>query len=77
MSPFKPPARDEGWVQPAGSRLRHYIRGKWSLCGQWPYPGTIGLETSGAALCESCQVRVQALEVARARALGKKPPPAG
>lgn len=58
LKPAEPPKAiigQEGWGKPAGSNLRHYIRGQRSLCRQWGYYGNVSTDQSGAELCERCR----------------------
>jgi hypothetical protein len=64
--PLKPivpsPARissNDGWGRPAGSSLRHYIRGQRSLCRTWGYFGDVKTDQSAAELCEECRAALE------------------
>lgn len=48
----------EGWGRPAGSSLRHYIRGQRSLCREWGYYGDVRTDASAAEQCELCLARL-------------------
>lgn len=54
VAPVQKPVLVEGWARPAGSALRHYIRGQKALCGLWGFQGDVRADTSTHEKCERC-----------------------
>ena len=55
----------EGWGHPFDSRMLHYFRNGYSLCGRWYYNSSlvkINCDDSGLPKCATCSRRLKHFE---------------